>query len=195
MKFSSKPENPIIALESTNFWAWNFWTSHLWILFKLWVIWIQVPNRSLASRLTVFIIMETSTDRFKSGRSRGSRFWEPYHSIEKLCFIEQINLYKNNFAPRYGSSNLELLDRPDLNRSVLVSIIVKTRKLSTSERFGTWIHITQSFKRIQLWEVQKFQAQKFALSRARFGFSRLELNFIKNDFYSQYLHLWDHHWT
>ena len=49
----------------------------------------------------------------------------------------------------YGSSNLETLDQPDFNRSVLVSIIVKTRKLLTSERFGTWIHITQSFKRIQ----------------------------------------------
>ena len=62
------------------------------------MIWIQVPNRSLASRLTVFIIMETSTDRFKSGRTRGSRFWEPYHSIQKLWFIEQINIYINNFG-------------------------------------------------------------------------------------------------
>ena len=149
MKFSSKRENPILALEGTNFWAWNFWTFRYWILLKLWVMWIQVPNRSLVKSLRVFIIIETSTDRFKSGRSRGSRFWEPYHSIEKLCFIEQINLYKNNFAPRCGSSNLELLDRPDLNRWVLVSIIIKTGKLIASERFGTWIDITQSLKRIQ----------------------------------------------
>ena len=149
MKFSSKRENQILALEGINFWALNFWTSHYWILSKLWVMWFQVPNRSLAESLGVFIMMETRTDRFKSGRSRGSRFWEPYHSIEKLLYIKQINIYINNFAPRYGSSNLEFFDRPDLNRSVLVSIIMKTPKLSASERFGTWIHITQSFKRIQ----------------------------------------------
>ena len=52
----------------------------------------------------------------------------------------------------------------------------------SDSRFGTWIYITQSLKRIQQWEVQKFKAQKFVLSRASIGFSRLELNFIKNDF-------------
>ena len=189
MKSSSKRENPVLDLEGTNFWAWNFSTSDYWILLKLWVMWIQVPNRSLVKSLRVFTIIETSTDRFKSGRSRVSRFEEPYHSIEQLKFIEQINIYRDNFASCYGSSNRELVDRPDLNRSVLVSIIVKTRKLLTSERFGTWIHITQSFKRIQKWEVQKFQAQKFVPFTARIGFSRLELNFIKNDFYIQYPHL------
>ena len=148
MKLSSKRENPIPALEGSNFWAWNFWTSHYWILLKLWVMWIQFPNRSLVKSLRVFTIIETSTYRFKSVRSRVLRFEEPYHSIEQLYLIEQINVYKNNFASRYGSSNLELLDRPDLNRQVLASIIIKTRKLLTSKRFGNWIHITQSFKRI-----------------------------------------------
>ena len=77
MKFSFKGKNPILTSESINFWALNFWTSHYWILLKFWVMWFQIPNRSLAMSLTVFIIMETSTDRFQSGRSRSLRFREP----------------------------------------------------------------------------------------------------------------------
>ena len=56
------------------------------------------------------------------------------------------------------------------------------------------INIYQSFIQIEKWIGQKIQAQKLVVSWARMWFSRLKLKLIQNDFYGQYVHLWDHHW-
>ena len=141
MKISFKRKNPIFTSESTNFLAWNFWTSHYWILLKHegCDFMSQLPSDQSDSFY--------NNDQFQSSRSRNLRFQEPYHSIEKISFIEQIKVYKNNFAPLYGFQTLKLHDRPDWIRSVLH--YYKNVKRVASEPFGNLNHITQSFKRFQ----------------------------------------------
>ena len=72
----------------------------------------------------------------------------------------------------------------------MVSHTVKTTKLLTKARCDVRLELT--FPEVsEGFEGQNFKAQKLVLSGARMRVSRLKMNFIKNDFYGQYLHLVD----